>query len=1531
MSDEASVKSDKASAEHAPGPDVDATFADSLAEYDERLRRGESPRESDRKTTVESDGDIAGAQACLALLERAWPRGGEWVENRCSESIGRFELVRVLGQGGFGVVYLARDSRLGRMVALKVPRLHTLGSRKLHERFFRESRAAAALDHPNIIPIHETGEAGPVCYIVSAYCEGPNLAEWLSTQIAPVPPAMAARIIMALADATHYSHTHGVFHRDLKPSNVLLAPKLAALPGPNCDELPFVPRLTDFGLAKVVEGDLYETPASVVLGTPLYMAPEQALGNQRAVGPPTDVYGLGAILYELLTKRPPIQGATALEVLDQLRSAEPVPPSWLVRSVPRDLETICLKCLEKRPGSRYLTAADLALDLRNFLDGKPTVARPLGAATRIGKWTRRKPAIAALVATISLALLVLISGTGWYVIEKGRHNTELTEINAKLAATARRERDQRTLAEGREQQLRLNSYADRFQRALEAWEQGRIVQTVQWLDELRPGPSEDDLRGFEWYYLQGLCHPLRAVWHGHLRPVRCVAVSPDGTTFASASFDGTVRLWDSTTGQVRDVLSGHSNSVLSIAFSPDGRTLASASDVDEKGDLILWDIPTARMRTKVELAGAEYVCVAFAPDGKTLAVKTNRGFGFWDAATAKQLAFYPIEGPRISCLAFAPDGQTIATGNDDFTERLWDVQTGRERCRLAGHGHGHLIRSIAFSPNGRTLASAGQDRMVRLWDVASERERAVLPHQFEVNCVAFSPDGRTIASAASDKDSPEENGEVKLWDATTGGPLATFDRYVGDVNSVAFVPGTTLLMVGCGNKSVRLLDTGAASAAKQLTGHAPKETWSLAFAPDGRTLASGGDDHQVRLWDMTTGQQRALLEGHESLVTAVAFSRDGKTLASASYDGYVKLWDAETATLEATLSAQGEKLRCLAFSPDSRMLAAGTRTQGPAEVRLWETKTGRELSALGGHGKTVRGVAFSPDGAILASACDDGKIHWWDTATWRLRGQSDDTGQIGCLAFAPDGQTLVSGNRDGVVRLWNVASGRQQAILSGHAGEVFDVAFDPGGRTVCSAGEDKTIRLWQAATGRELAVLKGFETRVNAVAFASDARTFASAGHDGKISVWCGVAPEGNEPRLNSPGWQYAFGSDGAVTTFVDGRTEGDALAVQDDGKIVVGGTAGHYWDGIVMVRYHPNGNLDSTFGTHGIETTRYFLGKPAGARSVTVLPDGKIVTAGHVEHPASGYDFALLRYLSNGKLDRSFGTNGVTITDFSRMGDIAYCLAVQPDGKLLLAGRTEAPERGQYYGALARYRADGSLDPDFGDGGKAFVASIDIAHGLAVQPADGKILLTGPSGNQLALVRLMPNGLELDPEFGDKGKVAIPSPTGDPASETRLVLLPDGRIVMAGYFTKHNHYTSVVARYTPEGRPDPTFGDGGRCTIDIPDLSRLSALAVQPDGGVVVAGVQYLGTPNFTLARYTHEGRLDSEFGTAGRVTTNHQGPVLIHNLAIQPDGKTLAVGRVDQENKPRMIVMYRYHSDGRLDSLAGIAKPPAAGEGTR
>ncbi|HEY7425383.1 MAG TPA: serine/threonine-protein kinase [Gemmataceae bacterium] len=353
---------------------LEEQFADLLTAYDEALADGRANTSaSEALVPPQLRARLRRARDCLQRLKQDQfasffpplpPPSSASSPLAGAIRLGRFELRHELGHGGFGIVFLAWDSWLRREVALKVPRLEAFLIPELRRRFLHEARAAAGLNHPSIVPVYEAGEASGVCYIATAYCPGGNLAQWLSARTAPVSPRQAAALIFALAEAVQHVHERKIWHRDIKPSNILLQP----LPSPPADDLPFTPQLTDFGLAKLLKAKTHHTKSGIVLGTPTYMAPEQAAGRLREIGPHTDVYSLGAVLYELLAGQPPFRGANSFDVLRQVSEDKPAPPHRFRSDLPLGLERVCLKCLEKEPRARYARAGELAADLRRSLD-----------------------------------------------------------------------------------------------------------------------------------------------------------------------------------------------------------------------------------------------------------------------------------------------------------------------------------------------------------------------------------------------------------------------------------------------------------------------------------------------------------------------------------------------------------------------------------------------------------------------------------------------------------------------------------------------------------------------------------------------------------------------------------------------------------------------------------------------------------------------------------------------------------------------------------------------------------------------------------------------------------------------------------------------------------------------------------------------------------------------------------------------------------------------------------------------------------
>ena len=503
-----------------------------------------------------------------------------------------------------------------------------------------------------------------------------------------------------------------------------------------------------------------------------------------------------------------------------------------------------------------------------------------------------------------------------------------------------------------------------------------------------------------------------------------MAFSPDGRTLASGSRDKTIRLWDVETGQPQATLKGHENRVNAVAFSPDGRTLASGGGTD--GD-------------------------SWSSVYKKMLVDGDKTIRLWDVKTG--LLRTTLEGHenRVNAVAFSPDGRTLASGSRDKTIRLWDVETGLLRTTLKGHRD--RVNSVAFSPDGTTLVSGsgtdgGKDKTIRMWDMgqlpaipAILKRHTILEDKDGVNVVAFSPDGRTLASGSWDK-------TVRVWDVETGLLRATLKGHTGVVFSVAFSPDGRTLASGGGNGTIQLWEASSGQPKAILKGHTRYVSratlkghtgvvFSVAFSPDGRTLASGGGNGTIQLWEASSGQPKAILKGHTRYVSSVAFSPDGRALASGCLGGPVQLWNVGH-NQPTNLSGPKEYVNSVAFSPDGSFLARdgyGVDADGHSHpaILLWDVGTDQRPGTL-----TQSWDAVNPLKAVLTGH----------------------TSPVTSVAFSPDGTTLASGSGDKTIRLWDVGTGQLQTILRGHTGVIKSVAFSPDGSTLASGSWDKTIRLW---------------------------------------------------------------------------------------------------------------------------------------------------------------------------------------------------------------------------------------------------------------------------------------------------------------------------------------------------------------------------------------------------------------------------------------------------------------------------------------
>lgn len=1057
---------------------------------------------------------------------------------------GRYRFRAVIGRGGGGVVLKVWDSKLSRPLAMKIilgpsedrPTGQTpkVDSRTL-SRFVDEARIASQLNHPGIVPVHELGadESGRAFFTMKLV-KGDDLSKIFEKVRGGVDgwnESRALAVLLRVCEAMAYAHDKGVIHRDLKPANIMVG---------SYEEV----HVMDWGLARVVgekdRRDLRIQPpprgaASVVgsvrrrdldastdssllttdgtfMGTPSYMAPEQAKGEIEKVGALADVYAVGATLYDLIAGEPPYYSRAQRLCPEDIRmSVVRGPPRRAEELAPRtapELVAICEKAMAREPSDRYASMRDLAADLRAFLEGRVVAAYETGAWAETRKWVRRNRTLAAAVAAL---FLVLTAGLTSMLVTTSRLNRRTGEL-----VEAKR------IAQGNEALAKSNAYFATVIGAEAARARGEPANVRRLLDS-----TTAELRNWEWRYLDAVSNTSLMKLEGHGGVVNCVAFSQDGKRIVTASRDKTARVWDVDTGRELQRLSGHAESVVSASFGPDGTQVITVSEdrtariwnvhtgdeqkriyINDNGVLSVWigsdgvqilsasvvasadgsifsfatrtfDPATCNERSlnrhTVRLGfqegtacavavndqvvstyeygrRARYSIVMMYPEPRPVAAIAVDGVvHIFDTTNCVEVAKLYTDVDRFLAIADTPNYFPLVTTGFSGDVRLWDRYDGSEIARLEGHTE--AVTCAAISGDGTRIATGSADNTVRIWDagIAHERRRTIIEMRTQARSASFSPDGAQIVTWSwSDR-------MVSVWNTVSGGLAMSLAGHADLTNAAEFSPDGARIVTASDDGTGRVWDSTIGRQLALLKGHRDAVN-AARFSPDGALIVTASDDKTGRVWDAATGQPLFVLVGHTDIVNTAAFCLGGRRIVTASDDGTARLWDSANGVLVGTLQTQSREAAAECNTAGTRIV---TRSGDVAEV--WDAASGQRVAVLEGHTSAISSVAFSRDGMRIVTASLDGTARVWNAANGErialLTGHASD---LTSAAFSPDGTRIVTSSSDRTARVWDTVSGQQVALLRGHTGSLPLAAFSFDGVRIVTVGEDYTLREWDA-------------------------------------------------------------------------------------------------------------------------------------------------------------------------------------------------------------------------------------------------------------------------------------------------------------------------------------------------------------------------------------------------------------------------------------------------------------------------------------
>jgi len=1022
-----------------------------------------------------------------------------------------YEILSKLGAGGMGVVYRARELAFDRDVAVKVLKAKYPQHSPILRRFLEEARITAQLQHPAIPPVHHIGElADGRPFLAMKLIKGDTLADLLAAE-----GAVRGRFMPAFAQvcqAVAYAHAHKVIHRDLKPHNVMVGAygevqvmdwglaKVLGAPEPASAE-PGAEVSTEIRAGRDPDS---ETQAGSVMGTPAYMAPEQAAGEVDKVDERADVFGLGAVLCAVLTGDPPYTGSGKDSVRVKAIRCDTVDAFARLDASGADAELIalCKVCLSADRDARPRNASELSDAVSAHLAAVEERAKQAELERARTEERRKKRRVQwALAGSV---LLVLVAGTFGAVVTR-------------LWRKAETQRDAADKAQQGEETARKE--IEREREKLAGVEYGRTIQVAY--QECRENNlaaarallrgTQSRFRGWEWNYVNHLANDGRLfTLEGHAHNVLEASFSADGTRIVTGSVDNTAKVWDAKSGAELLTLKGHTKGVRAASFSADGtRIVTGSADNTAK----VWDAKS----------GAEVLTLKHTSE--------------------------------VRAASFSPDGTRLVTASGEHGKpgeaKVWEVPSGKlegiaktSAEVLTLKGHTGEVRAASFSTDGTRIVTASREHLkpgeAKVWDARSGAELLTLKgHSSEVCAARFSPDGARIVTAGGDVRGNQ--GEATVWDAKTGAVVLTLKGHTKSLTAASFTADGARIVTGSWDGTVKEWD--GKTGAEVFTRRCSQEWWPVSFSAAGTRILTTGLDGTATVWNLKSGFGGLTLKGHTDSVDSAAISADGARVVTKSSDGVAKVWDAKTGAELLALKGHTVGLSASSFSMDGTRIVTGSNNMGvkvwdaksgvevlalkgyaptvafsadgtrivtgrtDQTAKVWDTKTGAEVLTLAGHKYWVRAALFSADGTRIVTASEDGCVRVWDAKNGtQVSVFSGGSTKVKAASLNADGTRVVM-SVDNTAKVWAVKCGAELLTLKGHTGEVRSVAFSTDGTRVVTASDDNTAKVWDAKSGAELLTLKGHTGEVRTASFSADGTCIVTGSNDKTAKVWFAPPP----------------------------------------------------------------------------------------------------------------------------------------------------------------------------------------------------------------------------------------------------------------------------------------------------------------------------------------------------------------------------------------------------------------------------------------